>query len=136
MTLTFDPTGNFGFTGNGLLQYPKVWLPHTHYMTSVRVVHVHTLFKCNLVLMYIVHVQLGIDVMICDRVRGNQAFGFEIDFEIRAKNLADGLHQRKCVFHTKVLHDVCRTRLCSLESQNLHAEAARALYTRSCRASP
>jgi hypothetical protein len=73
---------------------------------------------------------------ICDRVRGNQAFGFEIDFEIRAKNVADGLLQRKCVFHTKVLHDVCGTRLCSLESQNLHAEAARALYTRSCRASP
>ena len=73
---------------------------------------------------------------ICDHVRGNQAFGFEIDFEIRAKNVADGLLQRKCFFHTKVLHDVFATRLCSLESQNLHAEAARALYTRSCRASP
>ena len=75
-------------------------------------------------------------ILICDRVRGNQAFGLEIDFEIRAKNLADGLLQRKCVFHTEVLHDVCGTRLCTLESQNLHAEAARALYTRPCRASP
>ena len=61
-------------------------------------------------------------MFICDHVRGNQAFGFEIEFEIRAKNLADSLLQRKCVFHTKVLHDVCGTQLCSLVSQNLLLE--------------
>ena len=29
-------------------------------------------------------------VIICDRIRGNQAFVVEFDFEIRAKNTADG----------------------------------------------
>ena len=41
--------------------------------------------------------------------------GLKLILRYGPKNLADGLLQRKCVFHTKVLHDVCGTRLCSLE---------------------
>ena len=49
---------------------------------------------------------LGKGLDICDGVRRNQGFGFEIDLEIWANNLADRLLQRKCDFHTQVLHDV------------------------------
>ena len=65
---------------------------------------------------------------ICDCVCGNQAFVVVIDFEMRAKSVADGLLRRKYFFCPKVFYDVCGARLCTLESQNVLAWAARTLY--------
>ena len=77
-----------------------------------------------------------IPLAICDRVRGNQTIVVEIDFEIRAKDTADGLLRRECVFHPQVFYDICGARLCTLQSQNMHALASTALYRRQCRPSP
>ena len=62
--------------------------------------------------------------------------GLKLILRYGSKTLPTAYSTENALLHTKVLHDICGTRLCSLESQNMHAEAPRALHTWSCGASP